>query len=313
MSPRSSPIPLRVVPGGGLSVSLLGLVVDPVGPAGAVADRALVERLRRAREGGVTLFDTAGSRDSDRAQALVATAFSERDPAVVVIVRDAAGPEPLRPGSSSLPRPSTPPAAVGQFRTIREVAPSPTAGPAGPGASPNNPSTAAGSSVAVRLMPGASSLPPHPGGGLYSGPFSLLDRRLRPLFEPGARGAPIGLLARDPFAGGRLDGSRFAQSGLELGPSMSPPSLRALEREFEPVLQLGFLTAEHKRTLAQAAVQYVAGHPWVVSVLVPLPPADRLEELLEAFTRPPLTAEEVSRVEAEAADSPPLAPGPSLK
>ncbi|MGA8664678.1 MAG: hypothetical protein WB809_06420 [Thermoplasmata archaeon] len=124
------------------------------------------------------------------------------------------------------------------------------------------------------------------------------------LFESPRNRPPASLLARDPFAEGRLDGSRFSGNWLERGPSATPASLRTLSVEFEPVLRLGFLTADHRRTMAQAALQYAGSRPWVACVLAPLPPADRVEELLSAFSRPGLTAQEIHRIERPGSPEP---------
>ncbi len=299
---RTSPalsMPRRPLPRRGPTVSLLGFVVEPMGPAGAASDRAMIERLRQARNSGVTLFDTAGSREPARARALVAAAFPQPDPDLVVML---AGPEetdPLR--LPSRPRrlsetSSPPPAGPISFSTITEVGPLRARDPVASDAMPPATPIAPDSPRAVRLEPGAESLPQPVPSGLYVGPFSLLDLRLSALFEGDPGGQPVGLIARDPFAGGRLDGSRFAGGWLELGPSAAPHPLRSLSGEFEPVLRLGFLTAHRTRTLAQAALQYIAIHRWVVSILAPLPPAERLEELLSSFSRPALTPEDLARV-----------------
>ncbi len=317
MAPPATPIvPRRAIPGGGPSCSLLGFVVATGGPAGPTSDRAIVERLRQARGAGVTVFDTAGSRDPGRARALLATAFPNPDPELAVVLggnEDALAPSP---NSSHRPRdrgtPSAPEPLPG-FTVIREMSASSAGGGPQRAPGPVPPTGGPGPIPATRLDPQRDSLPPSPAPGLYAGPFSLLDRRLRPVLDAASRSRPVGLLARDPFAGGRLDGSRFGEGWLELGPSGGPPPLRSLTDEFEPVLRLGFLTSGRTRTLAQAALQYVTGPPWVVTVLAPLPPADRLQELLGAFSRPPLTEEEVGRIEREPSAPAPPPPRPLLK
>ncbi len=293
-------IPRRRLPSGESTVSLLGFVVETTGPTGPASDRAVIERLRQARTAGVSLFDAAGSRDPDRARALLATAFPVEDPDLWVVVGDEGSVEPLV-GTS---RPSPFPRATSQltsatvpFKVLLEVGTSRTEDARERDRQSARVRAAPSTGLVTRLDPTSESLPTSPGSNLYVGPFSLLDHRLGPLLDSAYESGPVGLFARDPFAGGRLDGSRLGDGWLGLGPSAPPPTLRSLAEEFEPVLRLGFLTARRTRTLAQAALQYVASHRWVVSILAPLPPADRLAELLGAFSRPDLTPEEIAEVE----------------
>ena len=57
---------------------------------------------------------------------------------------------------------------------------------------------------------------------LLSGALSLLDFQLVPSLESRVREGPLTFLARDPFAGGRLDGTRAAGSAVERGPWAGP-------------------------------------------------------------------------------------------
>jgi hypothetical protein len=288
-----SALPRRTLPAGGPSVSLLGFVIDPPGPPTPTVDRSTIEMLRRARAAGVTVFDAASSRNPDRGLALLATAFPDADERLVVLVQPT-GEEASRSKGGRAPRlastASSVPTLLGLVTAITEREPGQqlVAGRATPARS------------AVRVDPAAESLPPAVEGGLYVGPFSLLDLGIGRLIERAPPGTPSSsVFARDPFAGGRLDGSRLAGGAFDRAPSMAPPSLRSLEEDFAPVLRLGFLTSSRVRTLAQASVQFVAAHPWVASVLAPLPPPDRLEELAAAFSRPPLSEAELARVESE--------------
>jgi len=123
--------------------------------------------------------------------------------------------------------------------------------------------------------------------------LSLLDRSwLGPLSDRASHG-PLGVLVRDPFAGGRLDGTRFASTLGERGPSSAPLDVRSLHAEFDPVLQLAFLTRARRRTLAQAGLLFLFRWPWVSTVLVPLPRPERWEEVLGASSAPPLDPAEL--------------------
>ncbi len=111
------------------------------------------------------------------------------------------------------------------------------------------------------------------------------------------------VLALDVHAGGRLNGQRL------LGPLGSTPpgplrpmDLASLRKELLPVTQLGFLTRDRSRTLAQAAIQFVLGLPDVLAAVVPISDPSRLEEWTHAEARPPLTRsdrEEVLRLSRE--------------
>ncbi|HLM92098.1 MAG TPA: hypothetical protein VK424_08685 [Thermoplasmata archaeon] len=275
---------------------------------GTASNPGTVERLRRAREAGVTTFDVAGSTHPAHARWLLAEAFPEPDPQLVVILNATADmEEPLAPSSAPLPttlsrtvpaEPRRSPAPFPANSTIVEVEADQARSTRRDSDSIRTARTEGPTARrALRLAPDSERLPDAPGISLYSGPLSLLEFRLGQLVEGARRPAPLGFLARDPFSGGRLDGTRFSGNWLERGPAATPASLRSLAADFEPVLRLGFLTAERTRTLAQAALQYAGYRPWVMSVLAPLPSSDRLGELLSAFARPALTATEVARIE----------------
>jgi aryl-alcohol dehydrogenase-like predicted oxidoreductase len=135
---------------------------------------------------------------------------------------------------------------------------------------------------------------------LFSGSLSPLNRRLLSPLAERAAGGPTGFIARDPFGGGRLDGTRFAQSAAHRRPDVRPDSVRELQREFDPVLRLGFLTEGRRRTMAQAALQFVLHWPWVCSVVVPIPSPERMDELTLTETTPPLSEREIDRILAVA-------------
>ncbi|MGP8071682.1 MAG: hypothetical protein ACLPZM_00935 [Thermoplasmata archaeon] len=302
-------VPRRSLPRGGPPLSLLGLVVDT--GLGTVSGPGIIARLRQARSAGVTTFDVAGAARPSEARWLLAEAFPTPDPDLVVILDPAAeNEEPLAPSTTPLPATFTRAAPSGRpdpglfpsaGTIIYEVRSVGTTSTGGEG-DENSPAVTGSRNPfrALRLDLEAERLPDTPGVSLFSGPLSLLDGRVRLQVERTRPTRPFGLLARDPFAAGRLDGTRFSGNWLERGPAAAPSSLRSLSADFEPVLRLGFLTSARQRTLAQAALQYASYYPWVSCVLAPLPGADRLDELLSAFERPPLTESEVARIEGSA-------------
>jgi aryl-alcohol dehydrogenase-like predicted oxidoreductase len=131
---------------------------------------------------------------------------------------------------------------------------------------------------------------------LYFGSLSPLDRGLLDLLTENAMRTRLGFFAHDPLSRGKLDGTRFARSIADRRPDTPPSSIRELQREFDPVLGLGFLTAEGRRTLAQGTLQFVLRWPWVCSALVPLPAPERLDELVRTESVPPLSDAEVERL-----------------
>ncbi len=278
-------IPRAELPGISLPISRLGLVVEPPTFGGPAAEGAVVVRLRRARAAGVNIFDVAGATDPVRSERIVAAAFPERRGELVLIV-----PAP-RSGSDVGPRSAAGERRAG-FRCLFELSGEGSAG-----------TVAVGEGPFVRHLDGGEERLPPSVPGLYVGPYSLVDQRLRRRFEPEPEEKGARLLVRDPFAGGRLDGSRFASVLPGPGRPEPPPSVRALQESFAPVLRVAFLARDRRRTLPQAAVQYLFAHPWVATVLAPLPPVERLEELLDAGSAAPLSVEELRTAEAlESAD-----------
>jgi aryl-alcohol dehydrogenase-like predicted oxidoreductase len=62
--------------------------------------------------------------------------------------------------------------------------------------------------------------------------------------------------------------------------------------------QVAFLTEDGTRTIGQAALQWVYAQPQVYSVLPNLYEMDQLEEFAAASDLPPLTSEQIERVNA---------------
>jgi hypothetical protein len=290
-------VPRRPIGGTPLSASVIGMVAEADRSVEAGPNPGVIERLRHARARGITLFDLAGARDPMAAATLLVHAFPEPDPDLVVILPSA--------------RPGVPAPRVGSASASLIERSAATQDPAAdPGLDP------------ARRVTRLSDEPPGDplglsvpsGSTLLSGPFSLLDHRWFSSLEQAATDGPLGFFARDPLAGGRLDGSRLGGPWVERGPSGAPVSLRRLEEEYAPVIRLRFLTEGRVRTLAQAAVRYAARPRWVSAVLVPLPAADRLDELLSSFQTRELTDDEVRQVDLRPAASGGHAPaGQDLK
>ena len=305
--PAATPIPRRPLrPGSSWELSALTLAVDPPSRGDDGEQAARVVRLARAW--GITTFDIASSEEPSASAAVLARAFPQGDPSVVVLAADPPRKVPPVPGGSppraarSLPgRPATghdAPIRDARFRWLVEA--DAASLPAGPAPRPEEPSSLGAHSdpTVVRCL-GADDVrsasllaPPR----LLAGAYSLLERELpeAALRAFGADG--FRWIAHDPFCGGRLDGSRFAP-GSALTGLPEPRSVRELSADFGSVAPLAFLVQPRTRTLAQAALRFVLDAPWSLTVSLPPPPPERWAEILGYAAAPPLTEEERRRAE----------------
>ncbi len=286
----------------------------------------MVERMRRARSDGVTLWDVGASDNPPAAERLLALAFPSLDTALTVVVRrtmenlvrfGSEGTVGLRAEDEVSSR-----LATSLRESNRRLAPQSVTvvewgdGPLPPAELRDRVVTDLGRAPPLSwcrqldpspTVPASNDVP----ADLYSGQLSLLDTRwaVRP-------DRPLGpFLARNVWADGLLDGSRLDANPAERGPGAGPVRFRDIESAYAPVLRLERLTHDRRRTLRQSALRFATYWPWVASAIVPLPPVDRWEETREAWTRPGLTPAEVEWVLAA---RPPPAPesgraGPALK
>ena len=307
----------RPVPGTALSVSSIGLALDPVGAGNPTFDQRTVATLRSARSRGVTAFEVVEGAGSLRAERLLGQAFPSADPDLVVILGRSVSSlaEERTRGSPASPQ------DVLEHRLRSSVLESATRiGPLPVGLiawrhEPESGVTLADVTDALERLRSTGlfagwalsatddgTLPEAAAAGtaarpeLFTGAFSPLEPGLLGSLGERASRGPVGFFARDPLGSGRLDGTRFAESIADRRPDARPLNVRELRREFDPVLRLGFLTEGHRRTLAQASLQFVLRWPWVCAALVPLPSPERLDELLRAETTPPLSEGEVDRL-----------------
>jgi len=288
--------------------ALSRLTLSLVGSVRPADVGSIVARLRRARAEGVTSFDLVEAADPALARSLLARAFPEGDSAVVVIAPFESRHDPApgsRAPSSRIPAPAL---AVGEdlaprrsgapeFATVYEST-------RGGGMTTGMP---ARSDRAGRSPPGRpeilrcdsvddlAGVPTAPSQVWVSGSHSLLEPGLLEAASLRLGGGRLRWLGRDPFAGGRLDGSRFLSAG-SMSAGVPVRTVRELESEFAPVARFGFLALPRRRTLAQAALWYALDRPEVVSVCLPLPPPERWEELLGFSRSPPLTEVERERI-----------------
>jgi aryl-alcohol dehydrogenase-like predicted oxidoreductase len=301
----------RSVPGSPLRASLLGFTIDPPNSASPTWEDRTIRLLHTARANGVTTFRVGGEGSGPRVERLLAAAFREPDPELIVIVPGSlAG---LTSGSvtghggsardlesrlrSSLEesRRRLAPLRLSVLEWHFDSTPQSHDSEVVQMLDRLRASDLFGT-VATVIVPWESDRSVPSASALVTAPLSALDARLLPDLDRRASGDPFGVFVVDPLGGGRLDGSRFSASLAERRPDEGPMDVRELERAAAPVLRLGFLTADRRRTLAQAALQFVYRWPWVVAALPPLPGPERLDEFVRAERVPPLTDAEVERV-----------------
>jgi hypothetical protein len=303
------PIERRSIAGTRLTTSVLGLVVDPTVSTRPAENRPTVALLRKARASGVTTFDLAGSSSPSWAAEVLLTAFPHWDPEVVVVLGAPAQPtsgpgqRPSQLGPPSRPRPPEA-SQIGETaelaRRLSQIGSILVEWD--PGQKPSlaaretrqslddltQHGAIAGSCIRCRPdseLPAKEESPLRPP---VSAELSLLDVRLLKTLASRFHDSRGAVLVRDPFAQGRLDGSRFSARLSDRGPSSTPRDVRTLHAEFDPVLRLAPLTRDRRRTLAQASVQFLVRWPWVASVLLPLPAPERWEEIRTAPNALPL-------------------------
>lgn len=326
----TSALERRPILGTSLQSSVLSLVVDPPLSAAPTSERTHLALLRRARAAGVTTFDLASARSPLLAARLLRMAFPEGDPDLVVLIgrsNPSSDPASLRLGTAANPAAASADPEVrrrvvelaARFSRFGSVVVDWDAEPDPPEALGDSSAwldaltkqgTIAGWSLRYRPRadPPVFSVTSHDRPASVE--MSLLDLRWLEAFQARFGQARGAVIVRNPFADGRLDGTRFSATLSSRGPSRTPVDLRSLHAEFDPVLRLAPLTQGHRRTLAQAALQYLLTLPWVATVVLPLPSPERWEELRGAPNAPPLNELELRSAGLPLAPIGPVGAGP---
>jgi len=127
---------------------------------------------------------------------------------------------------------------------------------------------------------------------------NLLEQEPGSDFLAAAPETGCGLVIRVPHSSGLLEG-RYTEN------TTFPPSDHRSHRPrswlidgLKKVEQLRFLEIEGRRTLGQAAIQWLLHYPSIASVLPNIYDEDQLREFAAASESPPLTEEEFDRVQA---------------
>lgn len=302
-------VPERRAPGGGYSLSAITISLATGVGAPPLGTPLAVPLLRKARALGVTVFDLSGTRSSALAEETIVRAFPQRDPELTVLLApfgDDRG-ERRSPGSSDRgpPSPEPTPASIALERSLERLAGRyrVIVHGAGPADQPQTPPGAAPWLLDLRregrildvispLRAGPDERLPRT-AGLCSASLSLLAPRVAEMVRRNGAPEQFGLVARDVFAAGALDGSLLGGPLGARGPNAPPLTVAELHGHLDPVLRLGFLTRDRRRTLVQAALGFALQWPWVLTAEVPLPPPERLEAVLKGAASPGLSEAEL--------------------
>lgn len=131
--------------------------------------------------------------------------------------------------------------------------------------------------------------------------YNLMEQELGEAVFPRARGAGVSVLVRVPHASGLLDGTaaragEFAEGDHRRWRTNTPEKLDAWKSALSKVDRLQFL--ERRRTLGQAAIQFILREPSVASVIPNIYDQAALEEFAAAPESPALTTGELDQVQA---------------
>jgi aryl-alcohol dehydrogenase-like predicted oxidoreductase len=107
----------------------------------------------------------------------------------------------------------------------------------------------------------------------------------------------VGVLVRVPHSSGMLEGKYTADTKFSPKDHRSHRPKEWLTEGLKKLEQLRFLHEDTGRTIGQAAIQYLLSEPLITSVLPNIYDAEQLQEFASAPETPPLTEDEVERVD----------------
>jgi aryl-alcohol dehydrogenase-like predicted oxidoreductase len=126
---------------------------------------------------------------------------------------------------------------------------------------------------------------------------NLLEQDPGRRFLEAAAEKDVGVLVRVPHSSGLLEGKYTAETTFSPKDHRSHRPKEWLIDGLKKLEQLRFLHEGTGRTIGQAAIQWLLHHPNIVSVLPNIYEEDQLREFAEASDTPPLTAQEMERVQ----------------
>lgn len=139
--------------------------------------------------------------------------------------------------------------------------------------------------------------------------YNLLEQQLGPEVFGAARETGGGVMVRVPHASGLLEGSYTSETEFAPGDhrnfrvSTNEKRKAWLDDGLQKIETLDFLIKGTGRTLGQAALQWLWAEPRLATALPNIYDERQLEELCAAPDTPPLTGEELARVQALYADN----------
>jgi len=127
---------------------------------------------------------------------------------------------------------------------------------------------------------------------------NLLEQDPARDFFPVAEEKQVSLIVRVPHASGLLDGSYNPNKHFDKSDHRSHRPKKWMEAGLEAVRQLSFLYGpDTGRTIGQAAILFSLARPSVKTVLPNITSEENLKEFAQAVDCPPLTAEEMAKIE----------------
>lgn len=133
--------------------------------------------------------------------------------------------------------------------------------------------------------------------------YNLLEQFLGTTTFEAARKHGGGVTIRVPHSSGLLEGNLTPDTTFPSWDHRSHRPPEWLHEGLAKVDQLGFLTADGSRTIAQAALQFIFREPTVMSAVPNLYDEAGLEEMAAASDVPPITDAEYERIQQLYADN----------
>jgi aryl-alcohol dehydrogenase-like predicted oxidoreductase len=128
--------------------------------------------------------------------------------------------------------------------------------------------------------------------------YNVLEQDPGRRFLTEAQAAGASVLARVPHASGALEGTVTKDTVYPAGDHRSFRNRQMLHDLLDKAETISFLWEGGERTIAQAAIQYCLSQPRIASVLPTATTVAQLEEFTAAADLRPLTAADLSRVDA---------------
>jgi aryl-alcohol dehydrogenase-like predicted oxidoreductase len=119
----------------------------------------------------------------------------------------------------------------------------------------------------------------------------------RRFLDAACKKGDVGMLVRVPHSSGMLEGKYTADTTFSPKDHRSHRPKEWLTEGLKKLEQLTFLHEGTGRTIGQAAIQYLLSEPLITSVLPNIYDEEQLREFAEASDTPPLTEDEVERVD----------------